>query len=157
MGTIEPYHPRNVEFIKEVSTEGWRLKVYGLATGSDPVTDELVTRGLEKILPSLPRPAADENRYGVGFVIVHRGTLRNWFSLDWWEYEDILFHKLFSSPLDDMGRVTAEESPAIACVHELKIINFESNAWIDTALGKDGDEGFKNYMNRLYTEIQPVA
>jgi hypothetical protein len=150
MNTIEPYEPRNAGFLKQVSVDGWKLKVYGLSTGSDAVTDELVATGLSRILPELPRPASTEDRYGVGFVIIHRGTLRNWFSLDWWEYEDILFHKLFSSPLDDMASVTAEESSAIACVHELEIINFENNAWINTALSKDGDRGFSNYLGRTF-------
>jgi hypothetical protein len=150
MNTIEPYEPRNAEFLKEASADGWRLKVYGLATGSEAVTDELVSTGLSKILPKLPQPASTEDRYGVGFVIIHRGTLRNWFSLGWWEYEDILFHKLFSSPLDDMASVTSEESSAIACVHELKIIDFESNAWIKTALSKDGDRDFSKYLDQTF-------
>ena len=152
MNTIEPYEPSTVDFLKEVSAEGWRLKVYGLSTGRCTVTDELVSTGLSKILPELPQPASTEDRYGVGFVIIHRGTLRNWFSLDWWEYEDILCHKLFSSPLDDMASITAEESPAIACVHELKIINFENDAWINTALSKGGDRDFSKYLSQTFEE-----
>ena len=150
MTTIEPYVPRKVEFLKEVSFEDWRLKVYGLSTGKDPVTDDLVSIALRQLLPTLPLPAITEDRYGVGFTIIHRGTLRNWFSLDWWEYEDILFHQLFSSPLDDINSISAEDSSAIACVHELKIINFECEAWIVTALNGDGDPGFRNYMRKIF-------
>ncbi len=84
-------------------------------------------------------------------MIIHRGTLRNWFLLDWWEHEDILCHKLFSSPLNDMASITAEDSAATACVHELKIINFETEVWIDTALGKDGDRDFSNYLDQTLT------
>ena len=51
-----------------------------------------------------------------------------------------------------MAAVTAEESPAIACVHELKIISFENEAWINTALGKDGDRDFSNYLGRTFEE-----
>ena len=148
MNKIEPYSSRTVEYLKQASFGNWRLKVYGLSTGNDPVTDDLVSTALNKLLPMLPLPAITANRYGVGFVIIHRGILRNWFSLDWWEYEDILFHKLFFSPLDDIGSVSAEESSAIACVHELRIINFESEAWINTALHKDGDPDFTGYMSR---------
>ena len=148
MRTIEAYSPRPVRFLKQVSADGWRLKVYAISTGADPVTEDLVSAGLDAVLPELPRPASNDHRYGVGFVIIHRGTLRNWFSLDWWEYEDILFHQLFSSPLDDIGQVTAERSAAIACVHELKIINFESEAWIETALGDAGDADFAGYLEQ---------
>ena len=148
MSTIDPYSARPATFLREVSSNGWRLKVYAISTGADGVTDDLVSSALEATLPELPLPALTDDRYGVGFVIIHRGVLRNWISLGWWEYEDILFHKLFSSPLDDMENVTAEESPAIACVHELKIINFENEAWINTVLSKDGDPDFSNYLRK---------
>lgn len=152
MTTIEPYESRAVNFLKEVGVGGWRLKLYGLSTGSEPVTDELVATGLSKILPELPEPATTDDRYGVGFAIIHRGTLRNWFSLAWWEYENVLFHRLFSSPLDDMAAVTAEQSPAIACVHEIKIVNFENDAWIKTALSKEGDPYFSNYLRQTFAQ-----
>ena len=157
MNTIEPYVPRSAQFLKVIDFENWRLKVYGLSTGSDPVTEDLVSTGLGEILAQLPQPAVTEDRYGVGFAIVHRGSLRNWFSLGWWEYEDILFHRLFSSPLDSMDKVSAEESAAIACVHELKIINFENDAWIDTALSGDADPGFDNYLNQVYGERADIG
>ena len=148
MGAIEPYTQRTVEFLKERNFSNWKLKIYRLSTGDDPVTEDLVTTGLNEILPNLPQPATTEDRYGVGYVIIHRGSLRNWFSLCWWEYEDILFHKLFSSPLDNMASISAEESSAIACVHELKIVNFETEAWIETVLSENGDPDFKNYMSK---------
>ena len=150
MTRIEPYKPRDVEFRKEVAFDGWRLKVYGISTGDEPVSSDLVETGLSAILSSLPQPAFSEDRYGVGFVIIHRGSLRNWFSLDWWEYEDILFHNLYSSPLDKPSDVTAEESAAIACVHELKIINFETEAWIQTVLSSNASPNFEKYLRERY-------
>ena len=146
MDTIEPYTARPATFLEVVSANGWRLKVYALSSGDESVTEALVSAGLDAMLGELPRPASTEDRYGAGFAIIHRGTLRNWFSLGWWEYEDILFHRLFSSPLDDPQSVQAEESAAIACVHELKIICFESDAWIKTALSEAGDPDFDNYL-----------
>lgn len=150
MSSLEPYKARRVSFVKQLSTSGWKLKVYAISAGTGPVTEELVATGLEAIVPALPRPAVTSDRYGLGFAIIHRGTLRNWFLLDWWEYDDILFHKLFSSPLDDMKPVTAEESAAIACVHELKIIDFECEAWINTALRKDGGPDFDGYLEQRF-------
>jgi len=150
MANIEPYKPREAEFRKEADFGEWRLKVYGISTGDELVSDALVETGLNAILPNLPQPALSEDRYGVGFVIIHRGTMRNWFSLDWWEYEDILFHRLYSSPLDNANEISAEESAAIACVHELKIISFENEAWIKTVLGNNGDTDFERYLNERY-------
>ena len=96
----------------------------------------------------LPQPAVTKWRYGVGFLIIHHGTMRNWFLLDWWENEDIIHHQLFSSPLDDPESITAEtDKSLIACVHELRIINFESEAWIKTVLCSGETPSFENYLN----------
>lgn len=152
MNAIEPYERRNARFLDVVAVRNWRLKVYALATGSGAVTDEQVATALDDIVACLPQPATTADRYGVGFMIVHRGTLRHWFSLDWWEYEDILFHRLFSSPLEEMAAVTEEESAAMACVHELKIIHFETEAWIDTALDEHGDPGFSRYLAQRFEQ-----
>jgi len=147
---IDPYTAREVRFHKEASFEGWRLKVYGISTGKEPVSDDLVEIGLNAVLPKLPLPALSENCYGVGFLIIHRGALRNWFSLDWWEYEDILFHSLYSSPLEAPNAISKEESAAIACVHELKIIGFESEAWIKSVLSNNGGPDFENYLAEMH-------
>jgi hypothetical protein len=40
------------------------------------------------------------------------------------------------------------ESGAIVCVHELKIIAFESEAWISTALSDDGDPAVEDYLSK---------
>lgn len=53
----------------------------------------------------------------------------------WWENGDIIHHQLFSSPLANPGSITAEpDKSLIACVHELRVINFDSEAWIKTVL-----------------------
>ena len=151
MNTVEPYIKRPVKFIKQVEFRDWRLKVYGLSAVSKPVSDELVTKAIDKVLPNLPQPANTEDRYGAGFLIIHQGILRYWFLLDWWEYEDILFHKIFSSPLNDPDSITLEqESSAIACVHELRVINFESEAWTKTVLSKDSEPSLDEYMNHRF-------
>jgi len=71
MNPVEPYKPREVEYLKEATFQGWRLKVYGISTGSEPVLIELAETGLNSILPNLPQPALTEDRYGVGFAIIH--------------------------------------------------------------------------------------
>ncbi len=79
--------------------------------------------------------------------------LRNWFLLDWWEHEDILYHKLFSSPLNNPGLIALdEESFAAACVHELRVISFESEAWIKTVLRNDSKPDIDEYMRQVIDE-----
>ena len=147
MHTFEPYDTRQLQFIAQVDSEGWSIKVYGISAKSLPLPEELVSGGTKTVLSHLPKPALTEHRYGVGFLIIHQGTMRNWILLDWWENEDIMHHLLFSSPLDNPSAIAAEpDKSLIACVHELKVINFESEAWIKTVLCKNAEPSFERYL-----------
>ena len=148
MHDFEPYVERSLDFIGQHDAEGWRIKVYAISATSLPLPEEIVSQGIKTVMKFLPQPALTEWRYGVGFLTIHHGTMRNWFLLDWWENEDIIHHLLFSSPLDKPGSITAEpDKSLIACVHELRVINFESAAWIKTVLCSDKKPSFENYLN----------
>lgn len=147
VNNFEPYEIRPIESLDQVHSEGWRIKVYGISAKLQLLPNELVTEGIKYVLASLPKPAITDQRYGVGFLIIHQGTMRNWFLLDWWEQGDILHHLLFSSPLTDPNNITAEPNKTlIACVHELRVINFESESWIKTVLCKDSEPDFEKYL-----------
>ena len=147
MHTFGQYIARPIEFIDQLDSEGWRIKVYGISATSLPLPEEVVSDASQNALSHLPQPAVTEHRYGVGFLIIHQGTMRNWFLLDWWENEDIIHHKLFSSPLDEPTAITAEvDKTLIACVHEMRVITFESEAWIQTVLGRDDNPNFEQYL-----------
>ncbi len=149
MHNFDPYVARPIKFIDQVDSEGWRIKVYGISAKSLPLPEEVVSEGIKYTLSHLPQPAISEQRYGVGFLIIHHGTMRNWYLLDWWEKEDIIHHKLFSSTLDKPSSISAEpDKSLIACVHELRVITFESEAWIKTVLSRDDKPSFENYLRR---------
>ena len=142
--SLIPFVARLTEYVDQVDRSGWRIKVYTISVTSLPLPSKLVSVGVDKVLPHLPQIAQTEQRYGVGFLIIHHGTNRNWFLLDWWEQEDILHHKLFSSPLDNPGSISLEPNKSlIACVHELRVVNFESEAWIQTALCENCQPSFE--------------
>ena len=151
MYEFDPNVRRPTEFIGQYDSQGWRIKAYGISAKTLPLPEEIVPEGLNSVLQYLPQPALTEQRYGVGFLIIHQGIMRNWFLLDWWENEDIIHHKLFSSPLDRPGSISIEpDKSLIACVHELRIITFESETWIKTVLCKDDDPGFDKYLNIVF-------
>jgi hypothetical protein len=157
MHNIDPYFSRPIEFIDLVNSEGWRIKVYGISADSLPLPKEIVSAGTQFAVSQLPQPAITEHRYGVGFLIIHHGTMRNWILLDWWENEDIIHHKLFSSPLDNPGSISIEpDKSLIACVHEFRIITFESETWIKTVLCKDGDPNFDRYLNTIFNSKEKL-
>jgi len=147
MHNFDPYSMRPIEFIDQVNSEGWRVKIYGISAISLPLPQEVVSEGMQSVLSHLPQPAVTEQRYGVGFLIIHQGTMRNWYLLEWWEKEDIIHHKLFSSPLNKPSFISAEpDKSLIACVHEVRVITFESEAWIKTVLCRDDKPSFENYL-----------
>jgi len=147
MHIFDPYDMRPTKFVDQVNSEGWRIKVYGISRKPLPIPKEIVSEGVNYVLSHLPQPAITEHRYGVGFLIIHHGTMRNWYLLDWWEKEDIIHHKLFSSPLDKPSSISAEsDRNLMACVHELRVITFESEAWIKTVLCHDEKPSFENYL-----------
>ena len=147
MHNFEPYVSRPTKFIDQVNSEGWRIKVYGISPKSKPLPAEVVTEGMANVLSHLPQPYVTEQRYGVGFLIIHHGIMRNWYLLDWWEKEDIIHHKLFSSPLNKPSAIFREpDKSLIACVHELRVIAFESEAWINTVLCQNDTPSFDNYL-----------
>lgn len=147
MHSFNPYVVRPVEFVDQVDRDGWRLKVYAISAPSLPRPGEIVSAGIDKVVPHLPQSAVTDQRYGVGILIIHSGSIRNWFLLAWWEQEDIIHHKLFSSPLDNPGSVSPEtDRSLIACVHELRVVTFESEAWIKTVLCDDDQPGLDNYL-----------
>ena len=147
MHDFDPYVMRPIKFIDQVNSEGWRIKIYGISAKSLPLPQEVVSEGMKNVLSHLPQPALTEQRYGVGFLIIHQGTMRNWYLLDWWEKQDIIHHKLFSSPLDKPSSISTESDKSLfACVHELRVIIFESEAWIKTVLCRDKKPSFQNYL-----------
>ena len=147
MHAFDQYIARPVEFIDQMNSEGWRIKVYGISAKSLPLPEGIVADASKNLLSHLPQPAVTEQRYGVGFLIIHQGTMRYWFLLDWREKEDITHHQLFSPPLDKPSAIPAEaDKSLIACVHGLRIITFDSEAWIKIMLGCDYNPEFEKYL-----------
>lgn len=157
MRTLDaPYKPRPIRFLKMMDIRGWRLKVYGICHQDGPVVDEepdgaLVAMALGVVRTKLPMPPQSDERYGVGFVIVHQGQDRNWVLLDWWHDREILKQVLMSSPLDQPEKITPVKGDFLACTWELAVISFERQAWVDTVLnnpvGPDLEAYFAQQLN----------
>ncbi|WP_210209364.1 MULTISPECIES: hypothetical protein [Ensifer] len=83
--------------------------------------------------------AAGGDSNGLGFVIVHPGSLGISISAHWWIQGSVLcqrnYRKLYtaSEPMD------AARRPAIACVWELALINAEQEAWRKTMMKDEPD------------------
>lgn len=138
------FQPRKTTFISLLPHGDWRIKVYTINE-----KEEFDIAVLEKVLRELPTPALTQNRYGVGFLIIHQGVVANWFLLNWWGYEDIIHQKLLSSPVDDFGAIkSAEDKTIMACIHELAIHHFEVEAWKKWVLLRETPD-FEEYLKTV--------
>jgi hypothetical protein len=136
------YKKREITFFEVLKIRGWNIKVYGINLDNKP--DENIMNYLQNMLPI---PALTEFRYGMGFLIIHKGVVGNWFLLNWWGYEDIVHQKIFKSPIEDFNDIKPiDDDSILACVHELDIYNFESNAWKRHVLSTE-KSSFQDYLN----------
>ncbi|RDY60879.1 hypothetical protein [Flagellimonas nanhaiensis] len=140
--SFRPYQQRKQQLFRVFHENGWQVKIYGINLTVEPNEAFIST-----ILKELPSPARNEHRYGVGFLIVHKGIKANWFLLNWWGYEDIIHQKLFSSPIDDFDRIgKVHDRTIMACVHEMEIYHKEIELWKKFVL-RLGEPDFESYLS----------
>ena len=147
MHNFDTYQARSTKFHELAEHNDWRIKVYTITAHAHGLTESLLTAAKNIAFLHLPKTAITDQRYGVGFLIIHQGLMANWILLDWWEHNDIIHHLVFSSPSDNPNNITAVTDHSImACVYELEIIEFERRAWIDTILSNKNPPDFERYL-----------
>jgi hypothetical protein len=151
-----PHRPRRIRYLGERHARGWRCKLYGIARDGERPREQLVasaTAAAERVLPQPPvtGPGDVDERYGIGFIIAHDGRDYGYVLVDWFAGENEIHERLLSMPLDGSAELTAYPSPAIGCVWELEVVDFERRAWIEHVLkGPDIEAYFAAHLN---TEI----
>lgn len=149
-----PYRERSIRFLELWHAGEWRMKVYGIAAGDGTPPRSLVAAGKELALKELPRPAVTENRYGVGFLIVHQGVAGNHVLVDWWVNRTMLKNHVHSAP---GGRTEPEDfrsvTPTGICgrVWDLHVMNFERSAWVTSVLGREGGADLDEYLLQRFS------
>ena len=143
----DPYAPRAVRCLEVWATDGWRLKVYGIAYRGEAPRPELIEAAKLQAASSLPRPATGGGRYGVGFLGIHDGRGANLVFVDWWADENELHHKVFISPSSDPRRLRPTgPSELTACVWDLAVIGFERDAWVEAVLRRPSGTNLDRYL-----------
>lgn len=151
-----PYETRKIRCLGVSDLRGWKTKVYEICQHKDIWPDDgtqapVITKAQEFAASLLKQPPRAPDRYGVGFLIVHRGKDRNWILLDWWYEREILKQILMSSPLDRPGQITVERGDLLACTWELAVIAFERQAWVNTVLNNPKGPDLQGYCAKQLT------
>ena len=160
MARTGAYQPRTIRFLKLHETADWRLKVYGITVDGGPLRPELVTVA-EALAPSvLPSPAVhsgtddphDIDRYGVGFVILHDAADYAFALFDWWAGENELHQRIHSALPTRLGAMRPHPTPAIGCVWELAVTDFERRAWLEHVLSRPEGPDIEGYLGDRLVE-----
>jgi hypothetical protein len=141
------YAPRRVEYCGLRSVAGWQLKTYGLSR-EGAVSPELYEAMLGRAEGVLPQPAQADDRYGVGFAIAHQGDGIAFALIYWWQAANELHQRVFVSRPPKLGELAPVANPAAGCVHEIAIISFESQAWIEEVIGNTEGADIARYLAR---------
>ena len=151
--TIGPYQTRPIRFLELWQPDGWRLKVYGIASGRTIPRPELLVAAKAVAIERLASVPASLDHYSVGFVGVHDGKTANFVFVDWWADQNELHHHVYVSPCDDPSRLTyATPTGVMACVWDLRVIAFERQAWLETILTRQGPPDFDAYLQHQLNE-----
>jgi hypothetical protein len=121
------YRPRPIHFLRR---EG-QVKVYGIAANAELPRAELVDAAVAAL------PAAD----APGFVIAHDAADHCFVLIHWWANDNEVHQRILTAPLDDPAALRPLDTPAIGCVWELEVTDFERRAWLEHVLKGDGGLG----------------
>ncbi len=143
----EPYSPRPIRFLEQLTLPGWRLKVYGIGYERHLPRPELVSAAKALATEKIESFAAGKNHYGVGFLGVHDGRGANFAFLDFWADENELHHHVYVSPKDQPADLEYFTPTGLsACVWDLALIGFERQAWVEAVLANPEGPDLNRYL-----------
>ncbi len=129
------YRERRIRCQGLWESDGWTMKVYGIAYDREEPQRTLVDAAKRAAASVLPQPATTSSRYGLGFVCAHQGRTVDVAFVDWWEDEDELHHHMFIwEPAPQHRLRPARPDELTACSWDLAVIAFERDAWVRTIL-----------------------
>ena len=145
-----PHRPRPVRFLELLETNDQVAKVYGISAEAERPDPSLIAAARALASRELPRGGDGASAYGIGFVIIHQAADFAFVLIDWWYGENEIHQKLFSAPLDDLGALRPHGKPAIGCVWELGVVDFERRAWLEHVLANAAGPDVPAYLAARY-------
>lgn len=140
--SYKPYRPRPLNFLGVEAIAGYRMKVYAIRVGDVPFDRKRFDEGMKLSQKSLPQPAIDVGRPGVGFVLMHQGGTGDYVVLCRWDRENELPTSVFINAGDGWRPASGGES---FCVWDLRVLWWERETYISTLLAGRND-GIEAYL-----------
>ena len=152
---MTPYSPRLIRFLDLWQTDGWRIKLYGIAHARPLPRPELVAAAQSIAAQQLRLVPTDLRHYHLGFLGVHDRRTANFVFLDFWTDENELHHHVFVSPTDNPEQFTDVTPTGLSgCVWDLRLQAFERDAWVTHVLQRSAAPDFYGYLaSTLNTDV----
>jgi hypothetical protein len=149
-----PHRTRPIRFVRPERIGDWRVKLYTIATHGQTARPALIDETLRRAPTIFPQPAHTEDRYGIGFVIVHDAATASIALYYWWESFNELHQRIYVGPRSDPAAMTQLAHQTAGCVWELEVIDFERRAWLADVLANPAGPDIARYLGRhLDTEV----
>lgn len=155
MSGFNQYKKRSVRFLELWEWNGWRIKIYGISVNGEVLQDVLIEKARQIARRRLPLPAVENDRYGIGFLVVHEGQDGDFIFVDWWWGQDIVQHHLYGAAKGENQKFKYQDPPGAGfCVWELAVFWFEREAWVKHILKKSEKPDFQSYLEeRLNADV----
>jgi hypothetical protein len=144
MTITAPHCTRAIRFIALHEVGEWRIKLYGIAAEGDLPRPELVEAAIAALEPTLPHD--DDRTHGVGFAVAHDSGALCYVLIDWWAEQNEIHQRVLSAPPADLPALSPHPTPAIGCVWELAVTDFERRAWLEHVLAREGGPDLDAYL-----------
>ena len=135
----EPYAPRPIRSLGVHAHASYRIKLYAITYGAQPLDRATYDEALPLAVRDLPQPAITKTRPGVGFAIFHQGRGWRYLVLNWWDNENELPQRIWVRERDDPHARWRRAAPDQSiCVWDLQVIWFEREMYVKHVLSRDG-------------------
>jgi hypothetical protein len=83
---------------------------------------------------------------GAAFAVAHDAADRCFALIHWWHGNEV-HQRMLSAPLADPAALTDHPGPAIGCVWELAVVDFERRAWLTHVLASPAGPAVDDYLD----------
>jgi len=143
---------RYLRFVELWQTGNWTHKVYLHSAHAEKISDGFLAKSKELVAPQLADISKSHPGYHVGFLILAHGVVSNWVMLNWWSSLH-LYQRIFQ--VEGMPPIRFLDAPPdlFQCVYDLRITDFESEAWRRHMVENPGRD-LKSYLEaRLDVDV----
>ena len=148
MNIHNTYHTRSVRFIEIHRHIDWKIKLYGISTAAEFVSNQNIVAAKAEISKWLDRSVIHNfENYKVATLIIHEAREGCFAIINWWVDENMLQHFVYFRKSSTATFTLFSDSGVITCVWEMAVLWHERNAWVKHILMKNENPDLNAYLN----------